>query len=344
MNQESMPHRAARYAAGLLACAGIAAVATQLSAWAPLAHLGIGALTLAIALGIVAGNLVPGSLHGYTAPGAGFAQRRLLRLGVALYGLRLTVQQVEAVGAVAIITDVLVITSVLALAYWIGTRVLKLDRETSLLVATGSAICGAAAVMAAEPVVRAPPHKVAIAVATVTVFGSLAIFVYPLLYPLLGMDPAHFGVYIGSTVHEVAQVVAAGRAVAPATADEAVIVKLIRVLMLAPFLLILGRIMRRGEAGAGHSREAVGVPGFVLLFAVAVGVNSLGWVPPVLRGALLQADGALLAIAMAALGWATHARMLKQAGLRPLVLGAVMFVFLIGGGYAINRVVAAVLS
>jgi uncharacterized integral membrane protein (TIGR00698 family) len=258
---------------------------------------------------------------------------------VGLYGLRLTAQQIGAVGLRGVLIDVLVIACTLGLALWAGTRWLKLDRDTALLVGTGSAICGAAAVMAAEPVVKAPPHKVAIAVATVTVFGSLSILVYPLLFPLLGLDPAQFGIYIGSTVHEVAQVVAAGKAVSAATADQAVVVKLIRVALLAPVMLLLGRLV---GAGKGAARPPL-LPWFIGLFAATAALNSLGLVGTALHAALLQIDGVLLAVAMAALGWSSSIRQMRKAGLRPLLLGALLFAFLLAGGYGINRAVSALL-
>ncbi|MFI4979453.1 MAG: YeiH family protein [Nevskiales bacterium] len=324
-----------------LAVAGLIGLVAAGLAQAPwLTHLGIGALTVAIAIGMVAGNVVPQRWSVAAGPGVLFAQRGLLRLGVGLYGLRLTVQQLGAVGLRGVLIDSLVIMSTLGLALWAGTRWFKLDRDTALLVGTGSAICGAAAVMAAEPVLRAPPHKVAVAVATVTVFGSLAIFVYPLLFPLLGLQQAQFGVYIGSTVHEVAQVVAAGKAVSSATADEAVVVKLIRVALLAPVLMLLARLVRSGP-GVVAGPKAPLLPWFIGLFAVSAGINSLGLIGPAPHAALMSIDNGLLAVAMAALGWGSSIRLMRQAGIRPLLLGGLLFAFLLVGGYGINRVVTA---
>jgi len=116
---------------------------------------------------------------------------------------------------------------------------MKMDKETSVLIGTGSAICGAAAIMAAEPVIKAPTHKVTTAVATVVVFGTIGLFLYPLFYPYLGSSQYQFGIYIGSTVHEVAQVVAAAENVRKVTAESAVIVKMTRVMLLVPFLILL---------------------------------------------------------------------------------------------------------
>lgn len=329
---------------GLLVLALVAAGALWLASGAAVARAGISGLTLAIALGMLGGNLAPARLTLAMQPGALFAQRTLLRLGVGLYGLRLTAAQLVAVGPRGILIDALVIAGTLLLALWAGQRWLGLDRDTSLLVGTGSAICGAAAVMAAEPLVKAPPHKVAIAVATVTVFGSLSILLYPLLFPRLGLAPADFGIYIGSTVHEVAQVVAAGRAISAATADQAVVVKLIRVALLAPVMLLLARLLRRREDGAAAAVSTPALPWFLGLFLGAAALNSCAVIPPALREALLQMDGVILALAMAALGWVSSLSMMRKAGLRPLLLGAVLFAFLLVGGYGINRLVTALLQ
>lgn len=325
---------------GLAVLGFIASLAAAAAGTPQLARLGIGSLTLAIAFGMIGGNLAPPRWTQLVSHGALFSQRSLLRLGVGLYGLRLTAQQIGAVGLRGVLIDVLVIGCTLGLALWAGTRWLRLDRDTALLVGTGSAICGAAAVMAAEPVVKAPPHKVAIAVATVTVFGSLSILVYPLLFPLTGLDPAQFGIYIGSTVHEVAQVVAAGKAVSPATADQAVVVKLIRVALLAPVMLLLGRLVGAGKSEAAGRRPPL-LPWFIGLFAATAAANSLGLVGATLHAALLQLDGVLLAVAMAALGWSSSVRQMRKAGVKPLLLGALLFGFLLVGGYGINRVVSA---
>lgn len=335
---------------GLLVCAVLAAAAWGLQTLPFLGGAGVGVLTVALLLGLLLGHAAPSSWHRRATPGAVLAQRQLLRLGVGLYGLRLTAAQIAAVGVRGVLIDVLVIVSTLALAVCLGMRWLRLDRETALLVGTGSAICGAAAVLAAEPVLRASPHKVAFAVGTVTLFGTLATFLYPLLYhlfavwapavpPLAGLQtPAAFGVYIGSTVHEVAQVVVAARAVSPAAADQAVVVKLIRVALLAPALLLLARWAAPVDA-AQNLRRAPVLPWFVGLFIAAAVLNSLHWIPPTVHAVLMLADSVLLTLAMAALGWCTRWQAVRAAGWRPLLLGALLFVHLLVGGYVINRLV-----
>lgn len=300
------------------------------SAWASAWHLS--ALTVAIVAGLVLGNGASSHLPASLAPGLAIAQRQLLRAGVVLYGLRLSFQDVAAVGVAGLLVDAVVVVSTLGLGVWAGRRWFGLDRDTALLTAAGSAICGAAAVLAVERVIRPEAGKVAIAVATVVLFGTLNIFLYPQLYPYLGLDPAAFGLYTGATVHEVAQVVAVASAIGPDTADAAVVVKLTRVLMLVPVLLALGwREARHG------GESAMVVPWFALAFLGVVALNSVVAIPPAVRSALLALDTFLLATAMAALGVETRLSRLRALGPRPLFLAAVLFLWLSVGGYVLVR-------
>lgn len=328
--------RITRLLPGLLVVALIAVAATLIDRLPGLGSSGVGVLTVAIALGMIVSQCLPERVHVHAAAGSAFAQRHLLRLGVALYGLRLTLHDVGAAGIHGIAIDIIMISTVLAAAWFIGTRVLGMDRDTALLVGMGSAVCGAAAVMATEPVLRAPPHKVAIAVATVTVFGSCAVFLYPALFPLLGFNAQQYGMFVGSTVHEVAQVVAAGSAVSAAAADQAVIIKLMRVAMLAPVLILLSRLLARSPMRADSAPQAPAVPGFVIGFVALLLLHSLACLPASAHAALLQLDSVLLALAMAALGWSARFSMMRAAGLRPLLLGASLFLILTLGGYVLN--------
>jgi len=175
---------------------------------------------------------------------------------------------------------------------------------------------------------------VSIAVATVVVFGTVSMFLYPLLYPFLGLTERQFGVYTGATVHEVAQVVAAGRAVSQAASDTAVVTKMLRVLLLAPVLLLIGRLRARGNAqGAGQ----VTFPWFVLWFGAVIAAQSFVSLPPAIKAPLIDLDTVLLSSAMFALGVGTQWRQVKQAGTRPLLLAAVIFAGLVSGGWAITR-------
>jgi uncharacterized integral membrane protein (TIGR00698 family) len=255
---------------------------------------------------------------------------------------------VGQVGAAGILIDTLVLTTTFALAVTLGTRFFRLDSETSMLIGAGSAICGAAAIMATEPVVRAKADHVAIAVSTVVVFGTVAMFLYPALYPLMphGLalhGPRAFGIYTGSTIHEVAQVFAAGRSINEAVANTAVITKMVRVMMLAPFLMGLAAWLGRGAAhrSAAQQARSANIPWFAIVFVGVVIVHSLGVFPPRVVSVATALDTVLLATAMAALGLTTRISALRAAGPRPLLLGATLFAWLIVGGGAINALISA---
>lgn len=330
------------FAAGLALAGAIAAAGIWGAGLAPVKQLGISALTLAIVLGIALGNTVFPRIAPFSAEGVEFAKARLLRLGIILFGFRITFQDIGQIGWAGILIDVLVIAATFTLAVQLGTRVFGLDRQTAMLIGAGSSICGAAAVMATEPVVRGQAHKVSVAVATVVIFGTLGMFIYPLLYPHLGLSETAYGLYAGSTIHEVAQVVVAGRSVSEHAAAFAVIEKMLRVMMLAPFLVILSsRVGDQAEASGKKSK--ITIPWFALLFIVAAGVNSLHLLPAGVVDAILAVDTVLLAMAMAALGLRTHAGAIQQAGAKPILLASILFLFLMTGGYLINRVVAAFL-
>ncbi len=322
---------------GLALAGAIAAAATALAAVPGFAAHGLGALTLAIVLGIAVGHM-PAARHAATGPGIEFAKQRLLRWGIVLYGLRLGLADLGALGASGLVIDLLMVGTTFVLAYTLGRRVFGLDHRTTVLIGAGSSICGAAAVMACAPVLRGRADEVAVAVSTVVVFGTLAMFAYPLAYPLLGLDAAGFGLYVGSTLHEVAQVVAAARPAGESAADAAVVAKLARVMLLAPFLLLLSAWdTRRGDGGTGR----ITVPWFALGFVAVVLLHPLLALPPALVDALLVIDAALLATAMAALGLTTHVSALRRAGTRPLALAALLLVWLAVGGLAINLAVPA---
>jgi uncharacterized integral membrane protein (TIGR00698 family) len=332
---------------GIALAGALAAVGMTIAQTAVAQRLGFSALTLTILLGIIAGNTFFPTIAVHTASGVDFSKSRLLRIGIVLYGTRITFQQIGAIGWAGALIDTLTIAMTFVLAVQLGTRVFKLDRQTSMLIGAGSAICGAAAVMATEPVVRGQAHKVSVAVATVVVFGTLSMFIYPWLYPYLGLSEHAYGIYAGSTIHEVAQVVAAGRSVSDAAANTAVIEKMLRVMMLAPFLLLLtsaerGRVTAQGAASTDGTR--IMIPWFALAFVAVSAVNSLHIVPVHWTDALVQIDTALLATAMGALGLRTHVGAVKQAGTRPLLLAAVLFAFLVVGGYGFNRLVMQLLG
>ena len=315
----------------------LAAVATVALPELGLGRYGISSLTLAMLAGALLGNALPGLSAGAMVPGLRFMQRRVLRLGVMLYGLNLSVAQIIAAGTRGVWIDLVMVCSTLALGWFVGTRLLGLDRETTLLASAGSAICGAAAIVATAPALKMDEQRevavTASAVAAVIVFGTAAIFVYPVLYGWLGRDAAGFGAYIGSTVHEVAQVVAIGNLVGGGAEQVAVIVKMLRVVMLVPFVLFVGSRMASGTGGQG---VAVPVPWFALGFLALAGVNSMHWIPAPAVDVLKQLGTFCLTAAMAALGIDTNLGRLRQSGLKVFVLGLLLFVHLMVVGGAVN--------
>jgi uncharacterized integral membrane protein (TIGR00698 family) len=325
---------------GVALAVAIALGAFLLSRLPALASLGLSALTLAIIVGAVLGNVAHHRLAGpVTQPGLVFAQKTLLRVGVALYGLNLSLAQIIHVGPAAVVVDVVVVASTILAGWWIGYRWLGMDRETVLLASSGSAICGAAAVIATESVLGAAPHKTSAAVGQVVLFGSLAMLLYPVLFGLAGIGREPFGIYVGSTVHEVAQVVAIGKTVGGAAAENAVIVKMIRVMLLAPFLVVLGRLAARDAPVAAGTSAPPRLPAFAIWFIVIALVHPYLGIPQRAYDVLRAADIYLLAAAMAALGLDTTVRKLKVAGRDAVLLGAILFAYLIVVGGLANVVI-----
>ncbi|MEN2750069.1 YeiH family putative sulfate export transporter [Psychrobacter sp. FBL11] len=319
----------------------------SLNTWSNGQIVGLSSLTLAILFGMILGNTIYPNFAERLNAGVVFAKGQILRLAIMFYGFKLTITQVASVGMPAVMTDALVLTSTFLLTYWLGTRWLKVDKKTTLLIGSGASICGAAAVIAAEPVVKAEAHKVTIAVATVVVFGTIAMLLYPFLYHLGWLQPwlsaEQYGVYTGSTVYEVAQVVVAGNAVNTEVGNTAVVTKMIRVMMLAPFLLVLSFALTKGDGQNSDKKlsfiariRQVSVPWFAFIFIAIVILHT--WVPmsKSFEQNMILLDDVLLTMAMFALGLTTHLSAIKQAGIRPLILGAIMFGWLILGGGLIN--------
>src|SRR5690606_7630650 len=323
----------------------------SLDTWSNGRIVGLSSLTLAILLGMVLGNTIYPNFSDQLSDGVNFAKGQILRLAIILYGFKLTLTQVASVGMPAVMTDALVLTSTFLLTYWLGTRWLKVDKQTTLLIGSGASICGAAAVIAAEPVVKAEAHKVTIAVATVVVFGTIAMLLYPFLYQLGWLQPwlnaQQYGIYTGSTIHEVAQVVVAGNAVSTEVGNTAVVTKMIRVMMLAPFLLILSFALTKTSSDNGEKPsfinrvQQVKVPWFAFIFILVVVLHT--WIPMTasFEHSMVMLDDVLLTMAMFALGLTTHMSAIKQAGVKPLILGAIMFTWLIIGGGLINIGIAS---
>ena len=310
-------------------------------------------LIVGIILGMLYANSLRNKLPETWVPGIKFCSKQILRTGVVLYGFKLTFQQVMAIGLPAITADLIIVTGTLLLGILFG-KLLKVDGQTALMTSTGSAICGAAAVLGAEPVVRCEPHKTAVAVSTVVIFGTLSMFLYPVMYRagwLDGLSDQAIAVYVGSTLHEVAHVVGAGNAIDAAggqVADAATITKMIRVMLLAPVLVIMSLFLSRRTKGdnAGQTQKRkITIPWFAFYFLVVIGINSLLQSATFIPQEALQAgigfinnvDTFLLTMAMTALGAETSLDKFKQAGAKPFYVAGLLYLWLVFGGYAIAK-------
>jgi len=304
----------------------------QLSELPPIRALAISPLVIGIVCGMLYGNFLKGTMPVGWSTGVHFTARKLLRIAVALYGLNISLQQIVEVGLPGVVVAIGVAVSVLAAGTWVGTRWLGLDRDTSMLTAAGSAICGAAAVLAFESTLRSAPHKSAVAVATVVLFGTISMFLYPLLFNQgwLEFDGQSMGIFLGGSIHEVAQVVAAASNIDPATTEVATIVKMTRVALLVPLLLVIGLWLQRRDKQSTATKVALPVPWFAIFFLVFALINSANVIAPDLLAILRALDIFLLTMAMTALGIETRFAQMSQAGPRVLALAAILFVVLFG--------------
>lgn len=342
---------------GLALCTAISALSFWLSHIPAIQSHGISVLIIAMIIGMIFGNTVFESIAPACMPGVSIAKQKLLRLGIILYGTRLTFQDIGKVGASGVVIDVLMVVSTFCLALLLGRTILKLERDTAVLIGAGSAICGAAAVLATAPVLKARADQATVAVATVVIFGTLGTFLYPLLYGLhqywaiLPGSANTFGIYAGSTIHEVAQVVAAARSADAAATDSAIIAKMVRVMLLCPFLagisILVALKENRTASGGGQRLAAIdllkAVPWFALWFIAIIALNSLIPFPASLAGSIEAVDTLLLAAAMAALGLTTQFSAFRLAGIGPVLLAAALFAWLVIGGAAINYLVPTLL-
>ncbi|MET1028510.1 MAG: YeiH family protein [Dongiaceae bacterium] len=287
-------------------------------------------MILAILLGIGFHNLI-GTPRKAQA-GVTFALRKILRLAIILLGLQLTAQQIAEVGATGIGIIAASLTASFFFTTWCG-RLIGVDGKLTELIAGGTSICGASAVIAINTVTEAHDEDVAYAVACVTVFGSISMFLYPMLPGLLHLAPRSYGLWAGASIHEIAQVVAASFQAGKEAGDYGTIAKLTRVTMLAPVVMVLGVLAtrRRGRSQIAHSpRKATPIPYFILGFLALVVVNSLITMPPAMKSGIVMATTFLLSMALAAMGLETDIRKLRAKGLRPLLLGAASWIFIAG--------------
>ena len=310
------------------------AASAALVAW--LVHFAVPAvpiLTAAVALGILVGQVpaLQPALAGRLAPGLQLAARRLLRIGIVLLGLKLSLVDIAGLGWITILTTIAVVVLTFAGTIGLG-RALGLPGHQPVLVASGFAICGASAIGAMAATVRARDEEQAVPVALVTLCGTLAIAVLPALWHPLGLSATGFGHWVGAGVHDVGQVVATAQLAGPAALAVAVVVKLTRVLMLAPMVAITAAVERRRAIEPAGPRPPI-VPLFIAGFLAAVLLNSFAPLPEWLLTGADVVQTALLATALFALGASIRVVDLVHTGWRALVVGLTSWVLVAALAY-----------
>lgn len=281
----------------------------------------------AIFVGMIFSNVLTVPVQ--ALPGIGLMGKKLLRMAVALLGLQLTLSQVAQVGVDGMLLLVAVVGGTYVFTIGLG-RLLGVDMRLARLLAAGTSICGASAVAAANTIERCEDEDVAYAVACVTLFGTIATLVYPLLASAMEMTPLDFGFWSGASIHEVAQVVAAGFQQGTEAGEFAIVVKLSRVLVLAPLLIAMAILASHRITGGGKPALSTMIPIFVAGFIALMLANSTGYVPDFVREPLVAATPVMLTAALGALGLGTRLGAVRTRGFRPLVLAAMSWWF-IGG-------------
>ena len=275
-------------------------------------------MILSVLLGAVVHNSV-GHIAG-TGDGVNFSLRRILRLSIVLIGLQITAQQAAEVGLGGIAIIAIGLVATLAATMAMG-RLMGVKRGIALMIGVGTSICGASAIVAAKAATGGEDDDAAYAVAGVTLFGTIAMFLYPALQGVLHLSDASYGLWAGASVHEVAQAVFASAQGGPEALQIGTIAKLTRVAMMAPVIILLGELsVRFGFAGEGV-RGKPPFPWFLIGFLAMAGLNSLVAIPVEISSPIRAVTTFLLSMAMAAMGLHTNLRHVFSAGVRPLALG-----------------------
>ena len=289
-------------------------------------------LVLAVVLGALISNF--GLLPETCRLGLGFSARNLLRLGIVLLGLQLSFTQVRQLGAPGLALVIIVVAITFTGTQWLGKK-LGLSSGLSLLVATGFSICGASAIAAMRPVSDADDDDMAYAIALVTICGTLAIFLLPVTGEIIGFSGAQFGSWVGASVHDVAQTVATASSGNDDAQHAAIVVKLTRVMLLAPLVAGVSFARRRKQKIAHTTRSSNEnaklppvIPLFIIGFIAAVTINSVFNLPNSVLSDAKTIEKALLASALVGLGAGVNARKLRRVGSRPLALGLISWLLI----------------
>ena len=324
---------------GVLFVAFSALIATFIADMNFFKNLVISPLIIGIVLGIFYANTLKYKFTNTWKRGIDFSTKYILRFGIILYGFRLNFQNLQEVGLIGILIAFCIVLFTFIFGYIIGTKVLKLDREITILCSAGSSICGAAAVLATQSVLKNEAYKSAIAVSFVVIFGTIAMFLYPFLYKLgiFDLNASQMGVYIGATLHEVAHVVGASISLGEDVSKDAIIIKMIRVIFLVPFLILLSFWLIKTGFHSNNEKVKVVIPWFAVIFILVVGFNSFGFLAQSTITNINFLDTFALTMAMSALGMETSFDKFKNVGMKPFYLSFILFIWLIVVGYFLAK-------
>ena len=320
---------------GLAAAVAVAIVARLLTGFLPSI---VAEVSVALLLGIVVAAVAGPRLRGLT-PGLAFSSQRVLRLGIVLLGARLSLAEIARIGLPA--TGLIVVTMAASFAIvLLVARLVRVDDRLAVLIAVGSAVCGNTAIIATAPVIGARAREVAYAVATITLFGTLAVFLYPTIGHALGLSQPSAGLWAGVAVHDTSQVIATGAAFGPEALDVATVVKLIRNALMAPLLFLIAAVWAsRAEAEAATGGQSAGraagqrpspigrrgirraVPLFVLGFLALATLRTVGLIDAEQAAGLDTVARSLILVALAAVGMSIHVGELRETSWRPLAVG-----------------------
>jgi uncharacterized integral membrane protein (TIGR00698 family) len=321
-------------APGLALTAAIAGVAFALRLIPGVAALS--PMILAVLIGVVLHNAVGAPVA--AREGVAFSLRAVLRFSIILLGLQITAGQAAELGVGGLATIATALLGTLTFTILMG-RALGVTRGLALLIGVGTSICGASAVLAAKVATAGDDEDAAYAVACVTVFGTLAMFAYPLAEGFLHLSPRAYGLWVGSSIHEIAQAVAAAFQGGGDAGQFGTIAKLTRVAMMAPVVIALGEMtVRLGLAGVGERRRPP-FPWFLIGFLALAALNSLVAIPHEITAPIGVGATFLLSMAMAAMGLHTDLRHIRSRGLRPLALGLLASLFICGVSLVMVRLI-----
>ncbi|MCU1656609.1 MAG: conserved rane protein of unknown function [Pseudonocardiales bacterium] len=322
VTEPSQAEGAAARAPGLAVAVVLAVVATVFGRVVPL----IGAPVLGIVLGVALSRRL--GTRARLRPGIAFASTTILQLAVVVLGSQLSLRQVVHVGAGSLPVMIGTLLACLALAYLVGRR-LGIGRDLRTLIGVGTAICGASAIAAVSPVIRAKSSDVAYAISTIFLFNIAAVLSFPAVGHLLGLGQHAFGLFAGTAVNDTSSVVAAATSYGTQAGDYAVVVKLTRTLMIIPICLALAAVTRRrdGAPSQGAVRLVTRlIPWFLVGFLLVAAANTAGLVPAASHAGLRTTSVFLITVALSGIGLSTDLAGLRRAGPRPVLLGLVLWI------------------